>query len=59
MPLDLGAKGSCHIGGNVSTNAVLMLNSLQIKSLKVKSILFAGRHSIVTLWQFTWIRFGC
>ena len=21
IPLDLGAKGSCHIGGNVSTNA--------------------------------------
>lgn len=21
MPLDLGAKGSCHIGGNVATNA--------------------------------------
>lgn len=21
MPVDLGAKGSCHIGGNVSTNA--------------------------------------
>jgi FAD/FMN-containing dehydrogenase len=21
FPLDLGAKGSCHIGGNVSTNA--------------------------------------
>lgn len=21
MPLDLGSKGSCHIGGNVSTNA--------------------------------------
>lgn len=21
MPLDLGAKGSCHVGGNVSTNA--------------------------------------
>lgn len=21
MPLDLGAKGSCHIGGNTSTNA--------------------------------------
>lgn len=21
MPLDLGAKGSCNIGGNVSTNA--------------------------------------
>lgn len=21
MPLDLGAKGSCHVGGNVATNA--------------------------------------
>jgi FAD/FMN-containing dehydrogenase len=21
MPIDLGAKGSCHIGGNVATNA--------------------------------------
>lgn len=21
MPLDLGGKGSCHIGGNISTNA--------------------------------------
>lgn len=21
MPLDLGAKGSCQIGGNISTNA--------------------------------------
>lgn len=21
MPLDLGAKGSCHIGGNIATNA--------------------------------------
>lgn len=21
VPLDLGAKGSCHIGGNISTNA--------------------------------------
>lgn len=21
MPLDLGAKGTCHIGGNASTNA--------------------------------------
>ena len=25
MPLDLGAKGSCQIGGNVSTNAGLLL----------------------------------
>lgn len=25
MPLDLGAKGSCSIGGNISTNAGLPL----------------------------------
>ena len=25
MPLDLGAKGSCQIGGNVSTNAGMEL----------------------------------
>ena len=25
MPLDLGAKGSCQIGGNVSTNAGMQL----------------------------------
>jgi len=24
MPLDLGAKGSCQIGGNVSTNAGML-----------------------------------
>lgn len=32
MPLDLGAKGSCQIGGNISTNAgsnFLTLNLLQ------------------------------
>lgn len=23
MPLDLGAKGSCHVGGNVSTKSAL------------------------------------
>jgi len=23
MPLDLGAKGSCHVGGNVSTKSVV------------------------------------
>lgn len=48
MPLDLGAKGSCHIGGNVSTNAgglrllrygnlqgsVLGLEAVSIPSLK-------------------------
>lgn len=25
VPLDLGAKGSCHIGGNASTNAGMLL----------------------------------
>eukprot|EP00879_Flechtneria_rotunda_P021087 GHRR01022215.1.p1 GENE.GHRR01022215.1~~GHRR01022215.1.p1 ORF type:complete len:274 (+),score=54.17 GHRR01022215.1:238-1059(+) len=46
MPLDLGAKGSCHIGGNVSTNAgvaglvsgktvCFMLVSLESSSLSV------------------------
>lgn len=31
VPLDLGAKGSCHIGGNVSTNAgqVITFSSFQ------------------------------
>lgn len=27
VPLDLGAKGSCHIGGNVSTNAGVSCSS--------------------------------
>jgi FAD/FMN-containing dehydrogenase len=28
MPLDLGAKGSCHVGGNVSTKSVRMDHEL-------------------------------
>lgn len=28
MPLDLGAKGSCHVGGNVSTKSVSALRVL-------------------------------
>ena len=45
-PLDLGAKGSCHIGGNVSTNAgglrLLRYGSLHanVLGLEVVSVMF-------------------
>lgn len=46
MPLDLGAKGSCHIGGNVSTNAggirLLRYGSLQACVLGVEAVTGAG-----------------
>lgn len=42
MPLDLGAKGSCHIGGNISTNAgglrLLRYGSLQANTLGLKAV---------------------
>nr|CAD7394669.1 unnamed protein product [Timema cristinae] len=42
MPLDLGAKGSCHIGGNVSTNAgglrLLRYGSLQGNVLGIEAV---------------------
>lgn len=42
MPLDLGAKGSCHIGGNVSTNAggirLLRYGSLHGSVLGVEAV---------------------
>ena len=34
MPLDLGAKGSCQIGGNVSTNAGVRVASSTQKPAK-------------------------
>lgn len=55
MPLDLGAKGSCHIGGNVATNAgglrLLRYGSLRgtvlglevVSANHTKSILFILR----------------
>ncbi|KAI5612664.1 D-2-hydroxyglutarate dehydrogenase, mitochondrial isoform X1, partial [Silurus asotus] len=47
MPLDLGAKGSCHIGGNVSTNAgglrLLRYGSLRGTVLGLKVVLADGR----------------
>lgn len=42
MPIDLGAKGSCHIGGNVSTNAggirLLRYGNLHGNVLGVKAV---------------------
>ncbi|XP_042244062.1 D-2-hydroxyglutarate dehydrogenase, mitochondrial [Thunnus maccoyii] len=47
MPLDLGAKGSCHIGGNVATNAgglrLLRYGSLHGTVLGVEVVLADGR----------------
>ena len=44
MPLDLGAKGSCHIGGNVSTNAgglrLLRYGSLRGTVLGIEAVRF-------------------
>eukprot|EP01121_Diplochlamys_sp_Union-15-3_P016426 TRINITY_DN5576_c0_g1_i1.p1 TRINITY_DN5576_c0_g1~~TRINITY_DN5576_c0_g1_i1.p1 ORF type:complete len:492 (-),score=89.37 TRINITY_DN5576_c0_g1_i1:7-1482(-) len=47
VPLDLGAKGSCHIGGNVSTNAggirFLRYGSLHGSVLGLEAVLPDGR----------------
>lgn len=47
MPLDLGAKGSCHIGGNVATNAgglrLLRYGSLKGNVLGLEAVLADGR----------------
>ncbi|KAI9182892.1 D-lactate ferricytochrome c oxidoreductase [Blastocladiella emersonii ATCC 22665] len=46
MPLDLGAKGSCHIGGNVATNAgglrLLRYGSLHGSVLGIEAVLPDG-----------------
>lgn len=47
FPLDLGAKGSCHVGGNVATNAgglrLLRYGSLHGSVLGVEAVLPDGR----------------
>ncbi|XP_051244724.1 D-2-hydroxyglutarate dehydrogenase, mitochondrial [Dicentrarchus labrax] len=47
MPLDLGAKGSCHIGGNVATNAgglrLLRYGSLRGTVLGLEAVLADGQ----------------
>ncbi|OQV13645.1 D-2-hydroxyglutarate dehydrogenase, mitochondrial [Hypsibius exemplaris] len=46
VPLDLGAKGSCHIGGNVATNAgglrLLRFGSLHSNVLGLETVLADG-----------------
>ncbi|KAF2358115.1 FAD-linked oxidase C-terminal [Trinorchestia longiramus] len=46
MPLDLGAKGSCHVGGNVATNAgglrLLRYGSLQGSVLGLEAVTADG-----------------
>ena len=46
MPLDLGAKGSCMIGGNLSTNAgginFIRHNSLHANCIGLKAVLASG-----------------
>lgn len=47
MPLDLGAKGSCHIGGNIATNAaglrLLRYGSLHGNVLGLEAVLADGK----------------
>jgi D-2-hydroxyglutarate dehydrogenase len=46
MPLDLGAKGSCMIGGNLSTNAggikFIKYNSMHANTIGLKVVLADG-----------------
>lgn len=55
MPIDLGAKGSCQIGGNLSTNAggihFIRHNSLHANCIGLKAILPSGEilDNITTL----------
>jgi len=55
MPLDLGAKGSCQIGGNLSTNAggihFIRHNSMHANCIGLKAILASGEilDNITTL----------
>ena len=55
MPLDLGAKGSCQIGGNLSTNAgginFVKYNSLHANCIGLKVVLASGEvlDNITTL----------
>lgn len=47
LPLDLGSKGSCQIGGNISTNAggirLLRYGSLHGSVLGLKAVLATGQ----------------
>lgn len=47
MPLDLGAKGSCQIGGNLATNAggikFIKYNSMHANTMGVTAVLANGK----------------
>ncbi|GAA5834305.1 hypothetical protein JCM9279_004279 [Rhodotorula babjevae] len=53
MPLDLGAKGSCHIGGNVSTNAgglrLLRYGSLHGSVLGIEAVLPDENGTVISV----------
>ncbi|TNY21825.1 FAD linked oxidase [Rhodotorula diobovata] len=53
MPLDLGAKGSCHIGGNVSTNAgglrLLRYGSLHGSVLGIEAVLPDEHGTVISV----------
>ncbi|GAA5994994.1 FAD-binding oxidoreductase [Rhodotorula paludigena] len=53
MPLDLGAKGSCHIGGNVSTNAgglrLLRYGSLHGTVLGIEAVLPDEKGTVLSI----------
>ncbi|KAK4058083.1 D-lactate ferricytochrome c oxidoreductase [Microbotryomycetes sp. JL221] len=53
MPLDLGAKGSCHIGGNVATNAgglrLLRYGSLHGTVLGIEAVLPDEKGTILSV----------
>lgn len=55
MPLDLGAKGSCHIGGNVSTNAgglrLLRYGNLHGSVLGIEAVSFFYELRNIEPWS--------
>ena len=67
VPLDLGAKGSCQIGGNVSTNAGderwgLQWRWLPVAKVVATALAVTGNHPLsvkarVRHWA-AWVRLG-
>lgn len=51
MPFDLGAKGTCQIGGNLATNAgglrLIKYGSLQGSVLGLQAVVFVNGYSIL------------
>jgi len=56
MPIDLGAKGSCHIGGNLATNAggikFIKYNSMHANCVGLTAVLPEG----TILWDMRGLR---